>query len=54
MGFTSFSTNQLLKHLSVDIFKINVGRSNGFNNIMLVNVVKTIGFNNMFENMLLK
>ena len=43
IGFTIFSKIMLLKHLTVDMFKINVAKTGGFSNIMFGNVVKAIG-----------
>ena len=42
IGFTTFK--KLLKHLAVDFFKINVAKTNGFNNIVFENVVKPMIF----------
>ena len=39
-GFTTCSNNQLLNNLTVDMFKINVAKTNDFSNHFLDTIVK--------------
>ena len=42
LGFTTFSEHLLLKYLTVDIPKNNVAETNGFSNVVFVNVAKPL------------
>ena len=45
MGFTIFPKSQLPKHLTVDIYQINVAKTSGFSLSILVHVAKLMFFN---------
>ena len=52
LGFTTCSINQLLKCLAAGISKNSVAETNGFSNIVFVNVVEPLVLATLFSNML--